>query len=196
MNYQKIYDDLISRAFARDSIEGYTEKHHIVPKCMGGTDDKENIAVLTAREHYVAHLLLVKIYPESIKLSFAACKMTAGFKTRTKIVRNNRMYAWLKEAHSKNITKTQTGKIYYNNGIKNIKLFPDEDIPTGFVKGRSFSPTKGKPHGEKRSDSFSNKSLQSELVKRRWDKDRQKILTAFNVNTMDEVKDIILKFRE
>lgn len=43
-------------------MEGeYFETHHIVPKSLGGTDDKNNLVNLTAREHYIAHLLLVKI---------------------------------------------------------------------------------------------------------------------------------------
>ncbi|QBO63467.1 hypothetical protein G2540_00233 [Escherichia phage vB_EcoM_G2540] len=62
MNYQKIYNDLISRAQARESLLEYKETHHIIPKCMGGSDDKENLVELTAREHFIAHWLLCKIY--------------------------------------------------------------------------------------------------------------------------------------
>jgi len=40
---------------------GYIEKHHILPKCLGGTNDASNIVRLTAREHFICHLLLVKI---------------------------------------------------------------------------------------------------------------------------------------
>ena len=39
----------------------YTEKHHIIPKSLGGNDVKSNIVTLTAKEHYIAHLLLTKI---------------------------------------------------------------------------------------------------------------------------------------
>lgn len=62
MNYQKIYNDLISRAQARESLSEYKETHHIIPKCMGGSDDKENLVELTGREHFIAHWLLCKIY--------------------------------------------------------------------------------------------------------------------------------------
>jgi hypothetical protein len=57
MNYKMHYERLISRAAGR-KVDGYTEKHHITPRCMGGTDDKSNIAILTASEHFVAHQLL------------------------------------------------------------------------------------------------------------------------------------------
>ena len=63
LNYRKIYESLINRALCRNILEGYFEKHHIVPKSSGGTDNKENIVNLTGREHYIAHKLLYKINP-------------------------------------------------------------------------------------------------------------------------------------
>ena len=55
--YQKWYDHLIDRARNR-TIEGYVERHHIVPRSLGGTNEKSNLVDLTAREHLVAHMLL------------------------------------------------------------------------------------------------------------------------------------------
>ena len=63
MNYYKIYTQLINKR-KENLFKGYSEKHHIVPRSLGGTDDKCNIVLLTAREHFIAHLLLSKIYPE------------------------------------------------------------------------------------------------------------------------------------
>jgi hypothetical protein len=76
MNYQKIYNILCSRSFERstDTNEIY-EKHHIIPKCIGGSDNQENIAILTAREHFIAHKLLCEIYPENKKLHYALWAM-------------------------------------------------------------------------------------------------------------------------
>ena len=61
MNYQKIYDSIINRAKHR-ILESYAESHHIIPKCMGGINDKSNLVSLTAREHFLAHMLLAKMY--------------------------------------------------------------------------------------------------------------------------------------
>ena len=61
MNYSTHYKSLIERAKIR-SLTGYKESHHIVPKCLGGTDDSANLVNLTAREHYIAHILLAKIH--------------------------------------------------------------------------------------------------------------------------------------
>jgi hypothetical protein len=40
---------------------GYREKHHIIPKCIGGTNDKSNIVTLSAREHFICHMLLIRM---------------------------------------------------------------------------------------------------------------------------------------
>lgn len=62
MNYEKHYNNLIKKALEREIPQGYTETHHIIPKCLGGTNDKDNLVVLTAREHYICHWLLAKQY--------------------------------------------------------------------------------------------------------------------------------------
>jgi hypothetical protein len=58
--YSQTYYSIIERAKSR-LIEGYTETHHIVPRSMGGSDDDTNLVKLTAREHFICHLLLPKM---------------------------------------------------------------------------------------------------------------------------------------
>lgn len=96
MNYQKIYNNIIQRGKNR-ILEGYKEKHHIVPRCLGGTDDEENLVSLTPEEHYLCHLLLVKIYPNSIRLVKAAMFMISS---NNNVKRNNKAYGWLKRQYS------------------------------------------------------------------------------------------------
>ena len=55
--YKLWHDKIIAKAKNR-TLEGYKEVHHIIPKSCGGSNDKDNIVNLTAREHYVIHLLL------------------------------------------------------------------------------------------------------------------------------------------
>lgn len=57
---EKRYARLIAHARARGRPEGYVEKHHIVPRSAGGTDDPSNLVYLTAREHFLAHWLLYR----------------------------------------------------------------------------------------------------------------------------------------
>lgn len=58
--YTKWYNIIINNANIRKVTE-YTEKHHIIPKSLGGTDENINLVQLTAREHYVCHRLLTKM---------------------------------------------------------------------------------------------------------------------------------------
>jgi hypothetical protein len=51
-------------------VEGYTEKHHIVPRSHNGTHDESNLIRLTPRQHYVAHWLLWKAYKGSMITAF------------------------------------------------------------------------------------------------------------------------------
>ena len=60
MNYLKVYCNLIRKAENRTPPEGYTEKHHTFPKSIFGKNNR--IVILTAREHYIAHALLEKLY--------------------------------------------------------------------------------------------------------------------------------------
>jgi len=59
MNYLKVYCNLIRKAENRTPPEGYIERHHTFPKSLFGNNNR--IVILTAREHYIAHLLLEKI---------------------------------------------------------------------------------------------------------------------------------------
>ncbi|SRR5258706_9141728 len=54
------YYQIINRARSRGKPDGYYEKHHVLPKCMGGTNDFWNVVNLTFREHFLAHWLLIK----------------------------------------------------------------------------------------------------------------------------------------
>jgi len=79
MNYLRVYSQLIYKAKSknRKKNEGtYYEHHHIIPKCMGGSNDNENIVLLTAREHYISHWLLVKIYNYNFRLVSAFNSMS------------------------------------------------------------------------------------------------------------------------
>lgn len=98
MDYQRIYNQLIQKR-KQILVEGYTEKHHIIPRCLGGTDDPENLVRLSAREHFIAHVLLVKIYPENRKLIHAASRMTYSKKFNIKI--DSKTYDWLRDLRYK-----------------------------------------------------------------------------------------------
>ena len=88
MDYRRIYDQIIDRASKEQRIkkqEVYYESHHIVPRCMGGSNRKENLILLTAREHFLAHWLLARTYPSNkglAKAFDAMCTLKKSYQQR------------------------------------------------------------------------------------------------------------------
>jgi hypothetical protein len=84
MDHQKIYESLIQKAKSENRIRLkktnanyiYYENHHILPKCLNGSDEKINLVLLTAREHFVCHKLLTYIYKGNRKIAMAFHRMT------------------------------------------------------------------------------------------------------------------------
>lgn len=153
MNYAYHYDLLIFKSKDRKILKKtdpdyvYYEKHHIIPKCLGGCNDRSNIAYLTPEEHYVAHQFLVKIHPDNNKLIKAASRMTTGLR------RNNKLYGWLKKRHSESMSgvnnhfygKTHTAEELEkmrigNTGKKRSQETKDlmSTIKTGISRPKSF----------------------------------------------------------
>ena len=95
--YTHIYNRIIDRAKLRPII-GYTEKHHIIPKSFGGSNDYFNIAYLTAREHFLCHLLLTKMTTgeHKKKMVFAVFKLLGKGKREQNNMINSRIYENLK----------------------------------------------------------------------------------------------------
>jgi hypothetical protein len=105
--YSQIYYSIIERAKSRP-INGYTESHHILPKSLGGTNDSENIVELTAREHYICHLLLTK-FTEGIayqKMSYALHRIT---NRKENHIKSSRIYEMIRTAHSKMLSEKTKG---------------------------------------------------------------------------------------
>lgn len=136
MNYQKIHDAIIDKAKKR-ILKDYKERHHIIPKCMGGTNHDTNIIDLTAREHFIIHKLLCEIYPDNKKLHYALWRMMNP--QNKKHVRtyniSNREYNSRKEIHREYIKQlglSNKGKkhsqetiLKRTNSLRGIKHTPE-----------------------------------------------------------------------
>ena len=99
MDYKKIYESLIDKRRKHPIAEGYSEKHHVIPRCLGGSNAKDNIVRLTAREHYIAHLLLVHVYPGP-KMLFAIRSMSRRSKNHLghrEFLMNSRLFQLYRE---------------------------------------------------------------------------------------------------
>lgn len=132
MDYQKMYKNIVERAKSQnrkklkktDVQYAYYENHHILPKCLDGTNDKDNLVLLTAREHFICHKLLVYIYPKNRNLIYAYTLLAFNKKKERKI--SSREYELAKSIRKisltaeikKNISKGLKGRIPWNKGIK------------------------------------------------------------------------------
>lgn len=150
MDYQKHYQLLVTKARTRPVPAGYTEKHHVIPRCMGGLDAAENIAQLYPEEHFFAHVLLLKIYKNTehrYALAKAVPVMARGATTRWKGKRRRVLYGWLRREHAKAMSASQTGIgnsqarsrwICHLELKLNKKLPITAEIPNGWVLGRNI----------------------------------------------------------
>jgi hypothetical protein len=93
----RIYHNIVENAKIR-TTEDYVEKHHIIPKCLGGSNDKENLVELTAREHFICHWLLAK-HHNSKQLWNAFSMMCIGAKKHHRYI-SSRTFEILRKARS------------------------------------------------------------------------------------------------
>lgn len=130
MDYKKIYNLIIEKAKSEKRIKNsnfYYESHHIIPKCLGGegktTEWKThpNIVLLTAKEHFIAHLLLCEIHPNEKKLKFALWGMCNQDRNGKRYKVNSRRYERIRDDYAKLISETYKGRPGHNKGKPNPK---------------------------------------------------------------------------
>lgn len=175
MNYKKIYDSLIQKAvdrnWSKSTATCYTETHHIIPKCVGGTNHIENLIELTASEHYLAHQLLVKIYKNNSKLIYALHCMSIQ---SGKHIRNNKEFSWIKEKFISEIKTLHRGK---SPSAESRKKMSDAKKISQIGSGNSFY---GKTHTleTRKKISDAQKKRVHETGMTRSDETKQKISDA------------------
>lgn len=122
MDYMAHYERLIEKYGSWIKPEGvYTERHRKIPGCMGGKYVEGNAFYMSARAHFVAHKLLVKIYPGEINMLRAAS--IAGVKNGFKI--SSQMHARLKEAYANDESLKERGRATIANARAAFKSNPE-----------------------------------------------------------------------
>lgn len=118
MDYSRIYNQLIERGQLRQQGKrrkdliiqfGHVERHHIVPRSMGGEDISQNLVFLTPEEHFLAHELLVKIHPTEIG-PLRALMILSGKDNK---YRNNKLFGWARKRYS----EMRKGNVPWNKGV-------------------------------------------------------------------------------
>lgn len=117
--YLNWYNQLVKKAKVRnltkETSDCYVEIHHIIPRSLGGSNDKENLAVLTAKEHYIAHELLTRFTTgkQKIKMTMALFCMLTTNNCKESIQNKARLYEKVRNEYS-NLVK---GENHFNYGL-------------------------------------------------------------------------------
>jgi hypothetical protein len=135
--YTRWYYSIIDRAKIR-SIDNsiYIERHHIIPKSLGGDNSPENLSRLTAREHLICHKLLVHMLPSGPskrKMIMARFRMTHKSKNNQRCAVNSREYERFKLAWVKALSESKKGKPGFKRSAKTRAKMSESR------KGRTFS---------------------------------------------------------
>lgn len=163
MNYDRIYSEIILNRKCNPYI-GYTEKHHIVPRSLGGSNKTENIVKLSAREHFICHWLLVKIhkndkinYSRMVK-AFSMMCFTHNKEKQQRYKVTSRIFQKYKVELSNILSAAQTGNKNSQFGKKwicnielkqSLRIDKNLDLPAGWIDGRN----KWKPPYKRSNDS-------------------------------------------
>jgi hypothetical protein len=181
MDYKKIHDNLIDRGKNR-KLDEYVEKHHIIPKCMNGTNEPNNLVELTAREHFLIHWLLHEMYPENSDLRYAFWSMCRNSDNQQRYKPSSRVYEyakhkmleiWVKFKPSDKqisaIKESVTGtKWYHKPDGRNLRAFPNDPkiIEEGWLLGRFGGKSISDKANEVKEKKYEGKKLPSTSNKR------------------------------
>ena len=152
MDYQKHYDRLITKYGSWEKPKGaYVERHRKLPKCMGGAYVKGNAFYMSARAHYVAHLLLAKIHPKEPGLW-----TTVYFMNCLRRRKGSRMYQAAKVMFSAQqiIIGKRVGASNYARGIGLAAMSKEDRIKwakAGGILGGAIGGRMGNVEGKRRS---------------------------------------------
>lgn len=131
MDYKNIYHNIIKKY---GNQPGITEKHHILPRCMGGSDDVDNLVDVSPRVHYILHLLLYKFVEKEYRkqMWYAVWNMSNQKKIKT-----GSMYQFIREECSKRQKEIQP-KVPWNKGKRGYKI--NQKPQKGIPKVTSYKP--------------------------------------------------------
>lgn len=166
--YLERYVSFISERKDRINVQGYTEKHHILPVSLFPEykKDNDNIITLTGREHFLAHWMLAK--------ALSSSKMWFVLNQMRRIGNRSVLYEYARKEISRVISESNSGrtiseehKLALNNSIKgksparivetNETLWLDKDSPL-WETGEAVSLALGRKHTQETKEKLQNKN--------------------------------------
>ena len=174
MDYQKVYNQIVERGKLRIEPKGYFESHHIIPRCLEGCDELENLVNLTAREHFLCHWLLVRIHVGNKKLEYAFWFMcNVKGKNQERYIPSSRTYQEAKQLHSKNTSNRHRGKIVSQETKDKVSISNTGRIRTEETREKIRKANLGREVSQETRDKLSisntgkNTYIRSEETKRK-----------------------------
>ena len=174
--YYNWYMNIINNAAGQIRPKRGHELHHILPKCMGGNNNKTNLVRLTLREHYVCHLLLPNFTTgvEREKLKFALwCFINRWGRKSLKVKMTSRMYEKLKIEVATQISKINKGRVNHPMSPERLKEHSERmsgDKNPMYGKIGSDNPNFGKKRpgigGRNKGTVWSEKEREAQLKTR------------------------------
>jgi hypothetical protein len=167
--YTKWYISIIQNAEVRILQDIYYEKHHIIPKSLGGENDKNNLVKLTAKEHFICHKLLVKMLTgkNKAKMYFAL----------SRFLYINPLYNREINLTSKDISSIR------ENASKAISLFHKGKTVSEEAKRKVSLANTGKQRTPEQKTNISNNS------KLMWVNNRNKMMDSFTPEARQKMSD-------
>lgn len=182
MNHQRVYDCLVAHAVSQDRPRKGNERHHIVPRCLGGGDEKSNIVVMTYREHYLAHQLLARIHGGRLWYAAIAFRMKGRNGNSRSFEHARKQAAAWKSAHLKGVpqspelrakrakamignTNTLGKKMSAESSAKKSKAMLGNKHTLGFIPGAETRKKMSAIHAGEKHHYFGKK--RSEEVKQK-----------------------------
>ena len=157
--YTRIYFAIIERAKSR-VLDCYKESHHIIPKSLGGSNYKENLVDLTAREHFICHLLLVKMTSgvQKRKMSLALWALSNMNKTGSRYKTTSKMFQFVREQYVASLT----GRSLPDTVKEKIRSSNTGRLQSEATKLKRSEARLGSSHSDE------TKSKMSQSAKLRW----------------------------
>lgn len=150
--YNKWYDSITTRAKNR-VLNGYFEKHHIIPKSMGGNNTTDNVVKLTAKEHFICHLLLIKmtVGEQKKKMIWAVQRFINRNKGQNCVSVTSRKYAYIRE-------------LYVQNHPMKEKSVSDKVKNTQIAKYGNYAFATEKAFNKKKAESMKKYGVEYEFL--------------------------------
>ena len=154
MTYQEYIQNILDERGRFGIPDGeYKERHHIVPKCMGGNNKKDNLIDLTAQEHYEVHKLLSEENPRNLGLLYAWHMMShGGGSSKKRTVQNEEEYTQARKKYAEYMSEHFSGENNPKYGVS-CNIGPDNPM-FGADRKREKSPWYGKQRDNNTKEKF------------------------------------------